>query len=387
MHLKRFSSNRIFRDKLDALVDFPQTLDMSDRVMCPEEGKSLEYELIAVDNHYGGLGGGHYTAFAKNFVDGNWYEYNDSHVTRVSDEGRVVSRAAYLLFYRRKSSKPLGGPYLEKVVQQSRVSENASSTDSESDDDNAGSASSRGTSRSRSRSSSRSRKSGAAFSSSRSESTYLPSSRNGDRERNHTNAIFGNNHTARTSPLATTTAYNAYHQRTNPTHSTASAHAHPRRTSRDGYDSLYDDDGDDDDDEDDGGVRLYGSNTRVGLSGASKQPGTPAASVLASANQPAWSFPPTPSGETAKTTSSGTRTLRNAGDFDDDEEMDVASIKSTDAQRGRDSDEEEDGTGSGDLSQQRARLSSLIDLPGSDEDEDDDMPVVELKRPEEEVML
>ncbi|KAI5284316.1 CSN-associated deubiquitinating enzyme Ubp12, partial [Ascosphaera aggregata] len=76
MHLKRFSSNRIFRDKLDTLVDFPQELDMTDRVMYPELGKSQKYELIAVDNHYGGLGGGHYTAYARNFVDGNWYDYN-----------------------------------------------------------------------------------------------------------------------------------------------------------------------------------------------------------------------------------------------------------------------------------------------------------------------
>ncbi|KAI5299706.1 hypothetical protein KEM56_003022, partial [Ascosphaera pollenicola] len=76
MHLKRFSSNRIFRDKLDTLVDFPHELDMTDRVMHPAPGQSQKYELIAVDNHYGGLGGGHYTAFAKNFIDGNWYDYN-----------------------------------------------------------------------------------------------------------------------------------------------------------------------------------------------------------------------------------------------------------------------------------------------------------------------
>ncbi len=25
-----------------------------------------EYELYAISNHYGGLGGGHYTAYAKN---------------------------------------------------------------------------------------------------------------------------------------------------------------------------------------------------------------------------------------------------------------------------------------------------------------------------------
>lgn len=77
MHLKRFSSNRNFRDKLEVFVDYPvETLDMTDRVIVKEENKNLIYDLIAVDNHYGGLGGGHYTACAQNFFDKGWYEYN-----------------------------------------------------------------------------------------------------------------------------------------------------------------------------------------------------------------------------------------------------------------------------------------------------------------------
>jgi len=76
VHLKRFSSHRVFRDKVDALVDFPiEGLDLSERVGF-KEGKELVYDLFAVDNHYGGLGGGHYTAYAKNFFDQQWYEYN-----------------------------------------------------------------------------------------------------------------------------------------------------------------------------------------------------------------------------------------------------------------------------------------------------------------------
>ena len=76
IHLKRFSSNRALRDKVDVLVDFPtEGLDLSDRVGL-QEGKDLVYDLFAVDNHYGGLGGGHYTAFAQNFFDKKWYEYN-----------------------------------------------------------------------------------------------------------------------------------------------------------------------------------------------------------------------------------------------------------------------------------------------------------------------
>lgn len=77
MHLKRFSSSGYKRDKLDVLVKFPlENLDLSSRVVETEEGKEEIYDLIAVDDHWGGMGGGHYTAFAKNFVDGEWYEYN-----------------------------------------------------------------------------------------------------------------------------------------------------------------------------------------------------------------------------------------------------------------------------------------------------------------------
>jgi ubiquitin carboxyl-terminal hydrolase 4/11/15 len=77
MHLKRFSSSGMRRDKLDVLVDFPiEGLDLSQRVIETEEGKNEIYDLFAVDDHWGGLGGGHYTAFAKNFLDKEWWEYN-----------------------------------------------------------------------------------------------------------------------------------------------------------------------------------------------------------------------------------------------------------------------------------------------------------------------
>ncbi|KAL4897954.1 hypothetical protein BDV59DRAFT_190716 [Aspergillus ambiguus] len=120
MHLKRFSASRGFRDKLDVLVDFPvEGLDMSGRVEAPEEGESLIYDLFAVDNHYGGLGGGHYTAYAKNFMTGQWNEYNDSSVSRPLDPQSVVTSSAYLLFYRRRSDRPLGGKILEEITESS----------------------------------------------------------------------------------------------------------------------------------------------------------------------------------------------------------------------------------------------------------------------------
>ncbi|KAK4123327.1 ubiquitin carboxyl-terminal hydrolase-like protein [Parathielavia appendiculata] len=116
VHLKRFSSSGWRRDKLDILVDFPvEGLDLTKRVIDKETGKQEIYDLIAVDDHWGGLGGGHYTAFAKNFVDGEWYEYNDATVTKLKDTSRVVTSAAYLLFYRRRSDVPLGGPRFQEI--------------------------------------------------------------------------------------------------------------------------------------------------------------------------------------------------------------------------------------------------------------------------------
>jgi len=77
IHLKRFSSSGWRRDKIDTTVDFPvENLDLTRRVLDKQNGKEEVYDLIAVDDHWGGLGGGHYTAFAKNFVDKEWYEYN-----------------------------------------------------------------------------------------------------------------------------------------------------------------------------------------------------------------------------------------------------------------------------------------------------------------------
>lgn len=61
IHLKRFSQNAYGRDKLDILVDFPveEDLDLSDYVKGPAKPEDGLFRLYAVDNHFGGLGGGH----------------------------------------------------------------------------------------------------------------------------------------------------------------------------------------------------------------------------------------------------------------------------------------------------------------------------------------
>lgn len=59
------------------------------------------YDLIAVANHYGGLGGGHYTAYGKNREDNLWHYFDDSNVSQASEEN-VISKAAYVLFYKQR---------------------------------------------------------------------------------------------------------------------------------------------------------------------------------------------------------------------------------------------------------------------------------------------
>lgn len=121
IHLKRFENQRSFSDKIDAVVDFPiDGLDMSQYLACPVENQAgMIYDLFAVDNHYGGIGGGHYTSYVKNFVDNKWYYYDDSHV-RVSSPDNAISGAAYLLFYRKRSSGFLGGERLSAMLEKSR---------------------------------------------------------------------------------------------------------------------------------------------------------------------------------------------------------------------------------------------------------------------------
>uniref|UniRef100_A0AAY4DXB5 Ubiquitin carboxyl-terminal hydrolase n=1 Tax=Denticeps clupeoides TaxID=299321 RepID=A0AAY4DXB5_9TELE len=103
VHLKRFSYNRCWRDKLDTVVDFPiRDLSMSEFVCDPKAGPYV-YDLVAVSNHYGGMGGGHYTAYAKNKCDGKWYYFDDSSVSSASED-QIVTKAAYVLFYQRRDS-------------------------------------------------------------------------------------------------------------------------------------------------------------------------------------------------------------------------------------------------------------------------------------------
>jgi len=124
VHLKRFEfKNIVRRDKLDTLVHFPlDGLDMSAHAgrmganqhhqQFVDESVPAEYDLFAVVNHFGRMGFGHYTAFARNWdengISSDWHLFDDSSVRNVGSgtaggHNAVVSPAAYVLFYRRKT--------------------------------------------------------------------------------------------------------------------------------------------------------------------------------------------------------------------------------------------------------------------------------------------
>ena len=55
-------------------------IDLSDYVKSTHLDVPPLYDLYAVSQHSGGLGGGHYTAVCQNHIDKFWYNFNDRFV-------------------------------------------------------------------------------------------------------------------------------------------------------------------------------------------------------------------------------------------------------------------------------------------------------------------
>ncbi|XP_010143812.1 PREDICTED: ubiquitin carboxyl-terminal hydrolase 31 [Buceros rhinoceros silvestris] len=130
IHLKRFRQEGDRRMKLQNMVKFPLSgLDMTPHVVKNRQrrrsswslpshwspwrrpyglGRDPEdyiYDLYAVCNHHGTMQGGHYTAYCKNSVDGQWYCFDDSDVQQLP-ENEVCKQTAYILFYQRRTAIP-----------------------------------------------------------------------------------------------------------------------------------------------------------------------------------------------------------------------------------------------------------------------------------------
>jgi ubiquitin C-terminal hydrolase len=114
VHLKRFEfKHALRRDKLDTFVDFDvDGLDMAQYCGSSKNSKFVQdkvpaiYDLFGITNHFGRLGFGHYTAFARSWdeqkgMSTDWALFDDSSVRAVPAES-VVTSAGYVLFYRRR---------------------------------------------------------------------------------------------------------------------------------------------------------------------------------------------------------------------------------------------------------------------------------------------
>lgn len=101
IHLKRFSYSRSMKHKLETFVNFPiHDFDLTNYIANKNNSRRQIYELYALTNHYGSMGSGHYTAHIKLLDENRWYNFDDSHISPISED-EVNSAAAYVLFYRR----------------------------------------------------------------------------------------------------------------------------------------------------------------------------------------------------------------------------------------------------------------------------------------------
>ncbi|XP_033907814.3 ubiquitin carboxyl-terminal hydrolase 31-like isoform X2 [Acipenser ruthenus] len=127
LHLKRFRQEGDRRMKMQNMVKFPLIgLDMTPHVVKRSQSswslpshwspwrrpyglgrdpKDYLYDLYAVCNHHGTMHGGHYTAYCKNSVDGQWYCFDDSDVQPIADDD-LCKQTAYILFYQRRTTIP-----------------------------------------------------------------------------------------------------------------------------------------------------------------------------------------------------------------------------------------------------------------------------------------
>ena len=100
IQFKRFISNGNHSRKNNMKVLFPfSNLEMKEHIKI----EPYFYELYSVINHMGDVGGGHYTNYSKNSINGEWYEFNDSNVSYLNyPEKEIITSSAYVLLYQKQ---------------------------------------------------------------------------------------------------------------------------------------------------------------------------------------------------------------------------------------------------------------------------------------------
>uniref|UniRef100_A0AAY4BHH6 Ubiquitin carboxyl-terminal hydrolase 47 n=1 Tax=Denticeps clupeoides TaxID=299321 RepID=A0AAY4BHH6_9TELE len=144
-HSDQMSNDFCTDDGVDEGICLDNT-SSTERVMKPKS--SLTFELFSVMVHSGSAAGGHYYACIKSFSDGQWYSFNDQHVSKITQDdirktygGSSGSRGyyagaftsstnAYMLMYRLKDTTRNASKFFEdfpvhiqRLVQKEKESE------------------------------------------------------------------------------------------------------------------------------------------------------------------------------------------------------------------------------------------------------------------------
>jgi len=117
IHLKRFRHDEYGRAgrKNEQPLKYPlQQWNLSSKIHS-KAGANNKYDLYAISNHLGGLGGGHYTAYGLNRFNDKWYEFNDSSCHVIDPSTFERSGSPYLLFYNRCEDTNIDGPLNERA--------------------------------------------------------------------------------------------------------------------------------------------------------------------------------------------------------------------------------------------------------------------------------
>uniref|UniRef100_A0A0C9QKT9 ubiquitinyl hydrolase 1 n=1 Tax=Fopius arisanus TaxID=64838 RepID=A0A0C9QKT9_9HYME len=107
IHLNRFAGTEVGLEKKNTSVVFPlMDFNLKQYLVVDADSNTLNhphnysYNLYGLSNHYGTMGGGHYTAFCKSSTLNKWYKYDDHSVSEISEQNvRSQNSYAYLLFY------------------------------------------------------------------------------------------------------------------------------------------------------------------------------------------------------------------------------------------------------------------------------------------------
>ena len=83
-------------------MEYPITdWDLKEYCLQDIKNEGVMYDLTGVVHHFGKMGGGHYISVAYNFVKERWLKFDDERVSYAESKD-VQSRAAYVLFYKRR---------------------------------------------------------------------------------------------------------------------------------------------------------------------------------------------------------------------------------------------------------------------------------------------